>query len=106
MLRAWLAAVMLLRSRLRTTGAWGRLRTRLRTRLRSRLWACWSAAYARARLEPGVLSGVRREPTTDRLPGRTVDQVSIDAFEASFRGPPRSAQDASLKLGLIGLPGR
>lgn len=102
MLRAWLAAVMLLRSRLRITGAWGRLRARLR----SRLWACWSAAYARARLEPGVLSGVRREPTADRLPGRTVDQVSIDAFEASFRGPPRSAQDASLKLGLIGLPGR
>ena len=72
LLRSGLTPVLLLWHRL---AARSRHRSRLRPRRRSRLRRCWCAAHAGARLELGMLTGIRWEPTADRLSGRTVDQV-------------------------------
>ena len=39
-----------------------------------------------------MLTGIRWEPTADRLSGRTVDQVAVDSFQATLRGATRSPE--------------
>lgn len=65
-----------------------------------------AARHAGPRFELRMLTGIGWEPAGDRLSGRAVDEVAVDAFEPALRGPPRRAEDPALEFVFARLPRR